>query len=63
MTKFTEDYMSEAEAATLLGVSRITLLRRRKRGEIEFYRIGSRVVYAKSQIQAFLDKCRRKSRA
>jgi hypothetical protein len=45
---------SEVEVAHAIGVSRITLLRARKRGMIGYHRIGSRVVYTVDQIRAFL---------
>jgi excisionase family DNA binding protein len=46
--------LSEQEAATHCGVSRITLLRARKAGRIRFYRIGTRVLFSQAHIQEFL---------
>lgn len=54
---------SETQAAKRIGVSRITLLRARKRGEIGFYRVGSRVIYSEAHIRAFLDDAERKARS
>lgn len=54
---------NEREAAQRIGVSRITLLRARKRGEIGFYRVGSRVIYSEAHIRAFLDDAERKARS
>lgn len=54
---------NEREAAQRIGVSRITLLRARKRGEIGYYRIGSRVVYSESHIREFLAEAERKTRS
>jgi excisionase family DNA binding protein len=45
---------SEPEAARALGVSRMTLLRARKRGAIRYHRIGARIRYTKEQILDFL---------
>lgn len=50
---------SESAAAKVLGISRVTLLRMRKRGQIGFFRIGWRVVYSADHIQEFLDRCER----
>ncbi len=55
-----EPLMNEKEAAKFLGVSRITLLRKRKVGEIAFFRIGFRVLYSKEKhLLPFLEKCER----
>lgn len=48
-----EDCLSEVQAAASLGVSRITLLRARHRGQIRHFRIGRRVVYAPSHLHEF----------
>jgi excisionase family DNA binding protein len=53
----------EREAAQRIGVSRITLLRARKRGEIGYYRVGSRVIYSEAHIRAILDDAERTSRS
>ncbi len=55
-----EPLMNEKEAAKFLGVSRITLLRKRNLGEIAFFRIGFRVLYSKEKhLLPFLEKCER----
>ncbi len=55
--------LSEKEAATLLGVSRITLLRARMAGRIGAYRIGARVLYSEEKhLRPFLESCERKVR-
>lgn len=46
--------LSEHEAAKRWGVSRITLLRMRKAGRIRFYRIGTRILFSRVQIEEFL---------
>lgn len=53
--------ISEKEAAKRLGISRITLLRARCRGEISHFRFGARVVYAESHLTEFLAKNERSS--
>ena len=42
--------LSEKQAATRLGVARITLLRAREAGRIRFFRIGTRVLYCEEQL-------------
>ena len=56
------DVLSESEAALKLGLSRITLQRARKRGELGFYKIGRRVVYSiNNHLVAFLNRLERNS--
>lgn len=53
-----EPLMNEIAAAAFLGVSRMTLLRKRKTGEIGFYRVGFRVLYSKEKhLLPFLNRC------
>ncbi len=55
--------LSEKEAASWLGVSRITLLRARMAGNVGFYRIGVRVLYSIDEhLHPFLEACERKPR-
>lgn len=57
-----EPLMSESEAANFLGISKMTLLRKRNAGEIGFYRVGFRVLYSKEKhLIPFLDKCENRS--
>jgi excisionase family DNA binding protein len=44
-----EPLMSEAEAARFLGISKMTLLRKRNVGEIDFFRVGFRILYSKEK--------------
>ena len=53
------DVLSESEAATKLGLSRMTLQRARSRGEIVFYKVGRRVLYSITQLLAFLARFER----
>jgi hypothetical protein len=53
--------INEDDAAKLIGVSKITLQRARKRGDISCYRIGARVLYSPNHIEDFLDRVERKS--
>jgi excisionase family DNA binding protein len=52
--------LTEAEAARMLGVSKITLQRLRNRGEISHFRIGARVLYSPTHIQDYLSSVERK---
>jgi excisionase family DNA binding protein len=53
-----EPSMNEVEAAKFLGISRMTLLRKRNAGEIGFYRVGFRVLYSKEKhLIPFLETC------
>ena len=57
-TDFTEPLMNEKEAAKFLGISRMTLLRKRNAQEIGFYRVGFRVLYSKEKhLIPFLETC------
>ena len=44
----------EKQAARYLNVSRQTLMRLRKAGQISYYRIAKRVLYGQEQLEAFL---------
>jgi excisionase family DNA binding protein len=58
----TEPLLSEAEAAHFLGVSKMTMLRRRQAGVIGFYRVGFRVLYSKEKhLLPFLTNCEKGS--
>lgn len=53
-----EPLLSEAEAAKFLGISKMTLLRKRKSGTIGHFRIGFRVLYSKgAHLTPFLQNC------
>lgn len=53
-----EPLMNEVEAAKFLGISRMTLLRKRNASEIGFYRVGFRVLYSKEKhLIPFLEGC------
>jgi excisionase family DNA binding protein len=54
--------LSEVEAARWLGVSRITLLRARKRCEIGHYRVGARVLYSEEHLRQYLANVERHPR-
>jgi hypothetical protein len=50
--------MNESQAAEFLGISRMTLLRKRNANEIGFFRIGFRVLYSKEKhLIPFLQTC------
>jgi Recombinase len=53
-----EPLMNEVEASKFLGISRMTLLRKRNASEIGFYRVGFRVLYSKEKhLIPFLESC------
>ena len=53
-----EPLLNESEAARFLGISRMTLLRKRNAGEIKFFRVGYRVLYSKEKhLLPFLTEC------
>jgi excisionase family DNA binding protein len=53
-----EPLMNEVQAAKFLGISRMTLLRKRNANEIGFYRVGFRVLYSKEKhLLPFLEGC------
>lgn len=58
----TAPLLSEADAADFIGVSKITLLRKRKAGIIGFYRVGFRILYSKEKhLIPFLESIETKS--
>jgi excisionase family DNA binding protein len=58
----TEPLLSEAEAAQFLGVSKMTVLRKRQAGIIGFYQVGSRVLYSKEKhLLSYLATCENRS--
>lgn len=54
--------LSEPEAPSALGISKITLQRKRKAEEISFYRVGGRVLYSPSHLEEYISKCEQKAR-
>lgn len=55
-----EPLINEIEAARFLGISRMTLLRKRNANEIGFFRVGFRVLYSKEKhLIPFLEQCER----
>ena len=53
-----EPLLSEAEAAKFLGISKMTVLRKRSTGEIGYFRVGHRILYSKEKhLITFLEKC------
>jgi excisionase family DNA binding protein len=50
---------TEVEAASQLGISRITLLRARQAGRVNFCRIGRVIRYKPEHLEAFLKACER----
>lgn len=58
ITSVRNPLLSEAEAARFLGISKMTLLRRRNAGNISFFRVGFRVLYSREKhLLPFLEQC------
>ncbi len=58
-SNLTINLLSESEAASLLRMHRITLLRLRQRGKINHYRVGGRIRYTTEHLQDFLERSQR----
>lgn len=54
--------LSEKQAASRLGIARITLLPARDAGRIKFFRIGTRILYSEAQLIEFLNACEQNGR-
>ncbi len=53
-----EPLMSEVQAAKFLGISKMTMMRRRKAKKIKYYRVGFRVLYSKEKhLIPYLEEC------
>lgn len=57
----TSDLMTDKEAATFLRLSPLTLWRLRKRGELPFVRLATKLLYRRSDLIAFIDRNQRNS--
>lgn len=56
-----EPMLSESEAAKFLGISKMTLFRKRNAGNIAFFRVGFRVLYSKEKhLIPFLEQCEKR---
>lgn len=51
-------YLTKAQAQTYTGLSERTLDYARERGELPFFRVGKRVLFKRSEIDAWLEKHR-----
>jgi excisionase family DNA binding protein len=49
-----ETLLSQKVVAARLGISRPTLLRLRRRGEIAYFKIGARILYSEETVREFL---------
>ena len=58
LTDVIEPLLSESEASQFLGISKMTLLRKRNAGLIGFFRVGIRVLYSKEKhLLPYLASC------
>lgn len=44
-------------AATILSVSKPTIWRLKKSGQLKYHRIGDRILFSESDLQTFIDLC------
>lgn len=56
-TKTISKLRSKPETARILGISIATLDRRIEAGEIEYFKIGWRVLFDDAQIEAYKERC------
>lgn len=56
-----EHYLTDSEVSARLKVSRRTLQEWRNNGQITYIRLGGKILYAESDIQAMLEKFYRKA--
>jgi excisionase family DNA binding protein len=54
--------VTERDAARLVGVSAMTLLRARRAGLIGYYRVGRRVLYSEAHLRDYLQSVERRAR-
>lgn len=57
-----ENLISAKEAVARLGISKPTLCRIMQRGEIGYYRVGTRVLFSDRHITDFLAACEHRPR-
>jgi excisionase family DNA binding protein len=60
MSEVQERLLSAKEAVAKLGISKPTLCRIMQRGEIGFYRVGTRVLFSEEHKTTFLKACEHK---
>ncbi|HEX8264584.1 MAG TPA: helix-turn-helix domain-containing protein [Pyrinomonadaceae bacterium] len=59
LTTTTEKRFTEKETAQILGLSPMTVRRRRENGELGFYKAGRRVLISEKHIADYLAACER----
>lgn len=55
----TNDLLTNAEAAKFLRLSRLTLWRLRKRGELPFVRLATKLLFRRADLIAFIERNQR----
>jgi len=58
----TSDLLTDKEAASFLRLSTLTLWRLRKKGELPFVRLATKLLYRKSDLIAFIERNARNAR-
>jgi hypothetical protein len=57
------DLLREGRAAQFIGVSQMTLIRKRRNGEVSFYQVGNRRLYSKeNHLLPYLKSCEQKAK-
>lgn len=59
--KVSEGYLNIEQATELLGISKVTLYRRTSKRTIPFYKKGKKVYFKRTELEAWMEKGRRKS--
>lgn len=59
----TSDLLTDKEAAQFLRLSPLTLWRMRKRGELPFVRLASKLLYRRTDLIAFIERNQRNAEA
>jgi hypothetical protein len=56
-----KERFDEIEAANYLGISKVSLIRRRREGSIGYYQVGRKIFYGLHHLNSFLNSCERNS--
>ncbi len=57
------DLLPEKRAAQFLGISQMSLIRKRRKQEVAFYQVGARCLYSKlNHLIPFLEACEQKAK-
>jgi len=57
--KESKEILTDREASAFLRISQVTLWRERKKGNIVFRRVASKIVYRQEDLDAYLERNKR----